>query len=64
MVKDHGDSQSRNPLTPLKGLLFTISKNGFVLYASSYRQDSTYHDLCYTKCGALAGMRNSSMGPP
>ena len=20
--------------------------------------------LCYTSCGALAGMRNSSMGPP
>ena len=28
------------------------------------RQDSTYHGLCYTSRGALAGMRNSSMGPP
>ena len=35
-----------------------------LLYASSHRQDSTYHSLCYTSCGALAGMRNSSMGPP
>ena len=35
-----------------------------LLYAPSHRQDSTYHGLCYTSRGALAGMRNSSMGPP
>ena len=35
-----------------------------VLYAPSYRQDSTYHSLCYTSRGALAGTRNSLMGPP
>ena len=35
-----------------------------LLYASSYRQDNTYHSLCYTSRGALAGTRNSSMGPP
>ena len=35
-----------------------------LLYAPSHRQDSTYHDLCYTSRGALAGMRNSSMGSP
>ena len=35
-----------------------------LLYASSHRQDNTYHGLCYTSCGALAGTRNSSMGPP
>ena len=35
-----------------------------LLYASSHRQDSTYHDLYYTSHGALAGTRNSSMGPP
>ena len=35
----------------------------FFLYAPSHRQDSTYHSLCYTSCGALAGMRNSSVGP-
>ena len=34
-----------------------------LLYAPSHRQDSTYHSLCYTSRGALAGMRNSSMGP-
>ena len=35
-----------------------------LLYAPSHRQDDTYHDLCYTSRGALAGTRNSSMGPP
>ena len=35
-----------------------------LLYAPSHRQDNTYHRLCYTSCGALAGTRNSSMGPP
>ena len=35
-----------------------------LLYAPSHIQDSTYHSLCYTSRGALAGMRNSSMGPP
>ena len=29
-----------------------------LLYAPSHRQDSTYHGLCYTCRGALAGMRN------
>ena len=28
------------------------------------RQDNTYHCLCYTSHGALAGTRNSPMGPP
>ena len=35
-----------------------------LLYAPSHRQDNTYHSLCYTTRGALAGTRNSSMGPP
>ena len=36
-----------------------------LLYASSHRQDNTYHGLCYTSHGAQAGQkRNSSMGPP
>ena len=33
-----------------------------LLYASFHRQDNTYHSLCYTSRGALAGTRNSSMG--
>ena len=32
-----------------------------LLYAPSHRQDNTYHGLCYTSCGALAGTRNSSI---
>ena len=35
-----------------------------LLYAPSHRQDNTYHSLCYTSRGALAGKRNSSMGLP
>ena len=35
-----------------------------LLYAPSHRQDNTYHSLCCTSRGALAGTRNSSMGPP
>ena len=33
-----------------------------LLYAPSHRQYNTYHGLCYTSHGALAGMRNSSTG--
>ena len=29
-----------------------------LLYAPSHKQDSTYHSLCYTSRGTLAGMRN------
>ena len=50
MGKDHSDSEKGNPLPPHR-LLFPIN-----------RQDSTNHGLCYTSRGALAGMRNSSMG--
>ena len=32
-----------------------------LLYAPSHRQDNTYHGLCYTSSGAMAGTRNSSM---
>ena len=60
MVKDHCDSEKGNLLLTHR-LLFPINSKGF-LYAPSHRQDSTYHSLCYTSRGALAGMRNSSMG--
>ena len=62
MVKDHSDKEKGNSLPP-HGLLFPISSR-VLLYASSHRQDNTYHDLCYTSRGALAGTRNSSMGSP
>ena len=31
-----------------------------LLYAPSHTQDNTYHGICYTSRGALAGTRNSS----
>ena len=59
MVKDHSDSEKGNPLPPHR-LLFTINSKA----TPSHRQDSTYHGLCYTSRGTLAGTRNSSMGSP
>ena len=56
MVKDHSYSKRGNPLPP-HGLLFPISTS-VLLYAPSHRQDSTYHGLCYTSRGALAGTRS------
>ena len=53
MVKDHSDSERGNALPP-HGLLFPINSKGSFI---SHRQDSTYHDLCYTSRGALAGTR-------
>ena len=55
-VKDHSVSMRGNPLPP-HGLLFPISSR-FFLYAPCHRQDGTYHSLCYTSRGALAGTRN------
>ena len=63
MVKDHSDSERENPLPPY-WILFPISSMGSFICRISHRQDSTYHGLCYTSRGALAGTRNSSMGPP
>ena len=62
MVKDHSDSERGNPLSPHRLLFPIINKGSFTL--PSHRQDDTYHDLCYTSRGALAGTRNSLMGPP
>ena len=64
MVKDHSDIDRGNMLLPLHGLLFFDLAARDLLYAPSDRHNSTYHGLCYTGCGALAGMRNSSMGSP
>ena len=63
MVKDHSDSERGNPLPPL-GLLFPINSKGCFICTIPQTGDSTYHSLCYTSRGALAGTRNSSMGPP
>ena len=55
MAKDHSDSHM--------GYSFRLTAR-VLLYAPSHRQDSTHHGLCHTSRGALAGTRNSSMGPP
>ena len=52
MVKDHSDSE--------RGYSFQLAAR-VLLYASSHRQDNTYHSICYTSRGALAGTRNSSI---
>ena len=64
MVKDHSDSEKGNLLPPLHRLFFPISsKSSFI--TPFHRQDSTYNSICFYTCrGALAGTRNSSMGPP
>ena len=62
MVKDHSDNERGNPLPPHR-LLFPISIR-VLLYASSHRQDNTYHSLYYTSRGALAGTRNRTMYNP
>ena len=41
------------------GYIFRLAVR-VLLYALSHKQDSTYHGLCYTSRGALAGTRNSS----
>ena len=44
-IKDHWDSERGNLVPPLHGLLFLISRKGF-LYAPSHKQYSTYQGLC------------------
>ena len=62
MLKDHSDSETETRCRHM-GYSFRLATR-VILYASSHRQDSTYHGLCYTSRGTLAGTRNSSMGPP
>ena len=61
MVTDHSDSEKGNPLPP-HWLLFPISSKGSFIWTIPDRIAHT--KACYTSRGALAGMRNSSMGPP
>ena len=62
MVKDHSDSEKETCCRHI-GYSYRLTAR-VLLHAPSHRQDSTYHGLCYTSRGALAGTRNSSMGPP
>ena len=61
MVKDHSDSERGNRCRHI-GYSFRLAAR-VLLYAPSHRQDNTYLGLCYTSREALAGTRNSSMGP-
>ena len=63
MVKDHSDSEREETRCLHIGYYFRLAAR-VLSYASSHRQDNTYHGLCYTSRGELAGTRNSSMGPP
>ena len=58
MAKDDSDSERGNMLLPL---FFLISSKGYFI-CTIPQQDSTYQNLCYTSCGALAWTKNSSMG--
>ena len=50
-------------MPPLQELGYSFQLAAKVLlYAPSHRQDSTYHGLCYTSCGVMAGTRHNSMG--
>ena len=62
MVKDHSDSENETCCHHI-GYSYRLTAR-VLLYAPCHRQDTTYHSLCYTSHGALAGTRNSSMGPP
>ena len=44
----------------LSAVNFSFTRNTL----SETHQSETSHSLCHTSCGALAGTRNSSMGPP
>ena len=56
MVKDHSDSEEETCCHHI-GYSFRLEAR-VVLYASSHRQDNTYHSFCYTSHGALAGTRH------
>ena len=60
MVRDHSDSEKGNPLPPHRLVLSINSKGSFI--CTIPQTGYTYHGLCYTSRGALAGTRNSSMG--
>ena len=59
MVKDHSDSERGNPLSQ-HWLLFSISSKGAFICIIP-QQDNTYHGLCYTSRGGLAGKRMGGM---
>ena len=64
MVKDHSDIEKGNPLPPHGLLTLSEELQGlFYMHHPTYRI-AAHTSVCYTSHGALAGTRNSSMGPP
>ena len=61
MIKDYSDIERWNPPT-VPGYFFLLAAR-VILHASSHRQDSRYHGLCYTSRGAMTGTTNSLMSP-
>ena len=59
MVKDHMIVRNETRCCHI-GYFYRLTAR-VLLYAPSHRQDNTYHGLCYTSRGALAGTRNGSM---
>ena len=59
MVKDHTDSERKPAATTTWATLSDYMQRFF--YMHHLRQDNTYHSLCYTSLGTLAGVRNSSV---
>ena len=58
MVKDHQIAREETRCHHM-GNSFRLAAR-VILYAPSHRQDNTYHSLCYTSRGALAGMRKAT----
>ena len=64
MVTDHREyDREETCCCHFMGYPFQLAARD-LLYVLSHKQDSTYHGVCYTSCGALAGMRIILMGPP
>ena len=62
MVKDISDSEREETRCRHMGYSFRLIAR-VILYAPSHSQANTYHGHWYTSRRALAGTRNSSMGP-
>ena len=61
MVKDHS-ARGKTSCRHYMGYSFRLAAR-VLLYAPSHRQDNTYHGLCYTSRGSLAGMRSKISRP-
>ena len=62
MVKNISGNKESKPAAATWASLSDYQQGFFYMHHPN-RQDNTYHILCYTGHGALAGMRTSSMGP-